>query len=76
MTQGRFLVDIGILQRAEALGARADADQKAQIDAALRRLTDMSETGMGALFKVLAVTRRGLINLPGFAEEEEHDATA
>jgi SAM-dependent MidA family methyltransferase len=75
VTQGRFLVDIGIVERAEALRARADADHKMQIDAALGRLTDMSETGMGALFKVLAVTRRGLGELPGFAGEA-HDATA
>jgi len=66
VTQGQFLVDIGIVERAEALQTRANAEQKMQIDAALGRLTDMNETGMGALFKVLAVTRRGVENLPGF----------
>ncbi|MBB4198504.1 methyltransferase [Rhodoblastus sphagnicola] len=76
VTQGRFLIDIGIVQRAEALASRADEHERARIDAALGRLTDMEETGMGALFKVLAVTRRGLRDLPGFTELDEgaHDA--
>lgn len=69
--QGRFLIDIGIIERAEALAGRATEDQRAQIDAALARLTDLEETGMGALFKALAVTRRGLRDLPGFTEPDE-----
>lgn len=73
VTQGDFLVNIGIVERAEALQARATPDQKTQIDTALGRLTDMSETGMGAMFKVLAVTRRGVAGLPGF--EGTHDGT-
>jgi SAM-dependent MidA family methyltransferase len=75
VTQGDFLHDLGIVQRAEALASRADADQRAQIQSALARLTDMSETGMGALFKVLAVTRPALSDLPGFAEDA-HDGAA
>ncbi len=71
VTQGDFLLDIGMVERAEALRARASSEQKTQIDAALGRLTDMSETGMGAMFKVLAVTRRGVGGLPGF--ERAHD---
>ena len=73
VTQGGFLVDIGIVERAEALQTRANADQKMQIDAALGRLTDMTETGMGAMFKVLAVTQQGLGALPGF--EAAHDSS-
>jgi SAM-dependent MidA family methyltransferase len=75
VTQGDFLRAIGIVQRAEALATHADDDQRAEIDSALARLTDMSETGMGALFKVLAVTRPGLTGLPGFSEEAD-DGTA
>jgi SAM-dependent MidA family methyltransferase len=77
VTQGHFLNEIGIFERAEALRSRADEDQQAQIDAALARLTSMDETGMGALFKVLAVTRPGLSDLPGFSDfEDAHDPTA
>lgn len=67
-SQGRFLERIGIVQRAGALKAKATEDQRATIDSALARLTAMGETDMGALFKVLAVTRRGITDLPGFAE--------
>ena len=73
MTQGDFLVNIGMVERAQALQARASAEQKIQIDSALGRLTDMSDTGMGAMFKVLAVTRRGVSGLPGFARADGED---
>ncbi len=69
VTQGDFLRAIGIVERAEALKTNASDDQKAQIESALARLTDMGEIDMGALFKVLAVTRRGQGDLPGFPQE-------
>jgi SAM-dependent MidA family methyltransferase len=71
ISQGRFLEQIGIVQRAETLKSRASEDQKATIESALARLTAMGPTDMGALFKVLAVTRRGMTDLPGFAEAAE-----
>ena len=40
----------------------------AAIDAAAERLTEASPTGMGNLFKALAVTGPGLGPLPGFPE--------
>jgi SAM-dependent MidA family methyltransferase len=67
--QGDFLREIGISQRAEALKAQATPEVAEQIDLALERLTGASENEMGELFKVLAVTRRGVENIPGFAAD-------
>jgi len=67
VTQGRFLLSLGIEVRAALLARRANLRQTKDLDAAVRRLTapDM----MGELFKVLAVVDRatGPI-LPGFVE--------
>jgi SAM-dependent MidA family methyltransferase len=68
--QGAFLRELGIDQRAEALRAQAAPEQSDEIDAALARLTGVGEGEMGALFKVLAVTRRGVKDLPGFEVAE------
>jgi SAM-dependent MidA family methyltransferase len=54
-TQADFLAAIGIGARAEALKARATPTQRADIEAAVARLSDRSAKGMGSLFKVLAV---------------------
>jgi SAM-dependent MidA family methyltransferase len=64
--QGEFLRALGIDQRAEALQSRATPEQAEEIDAALARLAGDGEGEMGAMFKVLAVTRRGVTDLPGF----------
>ena len=69
--QGEFLRELGILQRAEALKNGATAEQAEDIDSALARLTGTGAGEMGALFKVLAVTRRGLKDVAGFAPVEE-----
>ncbi|MHC2108492.1 class I SAM-dependent methyltransferase [Methylobacterium sp. CM6246] len=66
--QREFLLALGLLERAERLKARATADQVLTIDSAVERLTDASLTGMGSLFKVLAVTDQDLGPLPGFPE--------
>lgn len=67
VTQGRFLLSLGIEVRAALLARRANPRQAKDLDAAVRRLTapDM----MGELFKVLAVVDRatGPV-LPGFVE--------
>ena len=69
--QGEFLRELGIFQRAEALKAQATPEQADEIDASLARLTGVAEGEMGALFKVLAVTRRGVTDVPGFAGPED-----
>ncbi len=65
--QGRFLKALGIEARAARLRQNASADQAADIDAALRRLTGAH--GMGELFKALALAHPALDTPPGFETE-------
>ena len=65
--QGRFLRSLGIDARAARLQQNASADQAADIDAALRRLT--GGHGMGELFKALALAHPALDTPPGFETE-------
>lgn len=71
VTQGALLASLGIEARANALLARADERQADAILAAATRLTDMRPTGMGALFKALAIADPALPLLPGFATRHE-----
>jgi SAM-dependent MidA family methyltransferase len=66
ITQARFLRELGIEARAEALRRGANAEQAANITAAVTRLTEGGRTGMGELFKVIAVSDPRLGTLPGF----------
>ncbi|MFV0280562.1 MAG: class I SAM-dependent methyltransferase [Rhodoblastus sp.] len=69
VTQGAFLRQIGIVQRAQALSAKANREQAAEIERALARLTaEDAKTDMGRLFKVMAITRASVEALPGFIE--------
>jgi len=61
--QGKFLVDLGLLERAGRLGANADQATREQLRLAVERLAGPDQ--MGALFKAMAVTRPG-IDLPSF----------
>jgi NADH dehydrogenase [ubiquinone] 1 alpha subcomplex assembly factor 7 len=68
ITQGAFLRQLGIAQRAEALSRRATLEQQADLQAAFQRLAgsgDPRET-MGDLFKAMAVTHPDMYDLPGF----------
>ncbi len=65
LTQGELLSRLGLHQRAAALKAKATPAQGAAIDAAVHRLTEDGATGMGALFKALAVSHPSLTP-PGF----------
>jgi NADH dehydrogenase [ubiquinone] 1 alpha subcomplex assembly factor 7 len=62
-TQGDFLRRLGIAERAAQL-ARANPAEAANVDAALRRLTESAQ--MGDLFKVFCAHSPGLVP-PGFA---------
>ncbi len=64
--QADFLLALGLAERAQALSARATPEQAMSVGAAFDRLTERGETGMGDLFKVLAVSHPGLPPLPGF----------
>lgn len=66
VTQRDFLAAIGLAQRAQALSAKATPEQVEAISAAFDRLTEPGATGMGELFKVLALSHPGLPALPGF----------
>jgi NADH dehydrogenase [ubiquinone] 1 alpha subcomplex assembly factor 7 len=64
VTQSAFLYRLGILERANALKAKATKLQAADVNAALLRLTAGDE--MGELFKVLAIADPKLGAVPGF----------
>jgi NADH dehydrogenase [ubiquinone] 1 alpha subcomplex assembly factor 7 len=66
VTQGDFLRRLGIAERAQRLAANATAKQASAVEAALTRLTDDRPTGMGTLFKAMAIAHPGLATLPGF----------
>ncbi|MBX3580357.1 MAG: class I SAM-dependent methyltransferase [Rhizobiaceae bacterium] len=56
MTQGDFLLGMGLLERAGRLGQNADAQMREAISEAVERLAGPDE--MGQLFKVLQVAQR------------------
>ncbi len=64
--QGEFLRRLGIEARADALKANASSEQAAEIDVALARLTQGGRTGMGEMFKAMALADPKLGPLPGF----------
>src|SRR5262249_61514960 len=66
LPQGEFLRRLGIEQRAAALKAAAPPDYAGTVDAACVRLTSEDRTGMGRLFKAIAVANPKLDILPGF----------
>jgi SAM-dependent MidA family methyltransferase len=63
ITQGEFLASLGIVERASKLMA-ANPARAGEIEAGVQRL--ISPTGMGELFKVLAVRSHGLPPPPPF----------
>ncbi len=62
LTQGEFLLALGLAERAEKLGANADAAGRAALRAAVERLA--GPAAMGRLFKVLALTRPAIAPPP------------
>ncbi|HEU4839352.1 MAG TPA: SAM-dependent methyltransferase, partial [Micavibrio sp.] len=66
VTQGQFLLDVGIENRAERLWTIANEAQKESLSTGLMRLIDTEQ--MGSLFKVLAVCHDPLIHPEGFDE--------
>ena len=68
VSQGEFLLKLGLGQRRERLVEKATPDQKAAIASGTTRLVDPAQ--MGVLFKVLALTSPGLPPPPPFAAEQ------
>ncbi|HWM46507.1 MAG TPA: SAM-dependent methyltransferase [Xanthobacteraceae bacterium] len=64
--QRLFLQRLGIVQRAALLRGKASPAQARDIETALDRLTDSAPSGMGRLFKVVALSAPPLGPLPGF----------
>jgi SAM-dependent MidA family methyltransferase len=64
--QGALLQRLGLSARVERLRAGATPEQAAAILAAAERLTDPAPTGMGHLFKALALSHPDLATLPAF----------
>ncbi|MEZ5813067.1 MAG: class I SAM-dependent methyltransferase [Rhizobiaceae bacterium] len=58
LTQGEFLLRMGVVERAGRLGADADAGARQRIEAEVERLA--GPQGMGDLFKVMAMFERGV----------------
>ncbi len=67
--QSDFLSRLGIEARANALKAAALPEKKVEIDAAVARLTQGGRTGMGRLFKAMAIADPKLGPLPAFDTE-------
>lgn len=65
--QADFLERLGLSVRAARLAAAATPAQRSAIEAAVGRLTDRAPTGMGSLFRALAIGDRRLPPPPGFA---------
>ncbi|MGL5115444.1 MAG: SAM-dependent methyltransferase, partial [Beijerinckiaceae bacterium] len=69
LAQGTFLTSLGAVERAEQLSAKARDDaRRRDIVSGCARLIDAGETGLGALFKVLALTGPGQNPPPVFGD--------
>ena len=62
--QGDFLLGLGLLERAAALGRDRDAATQRGIELAVERLAGAGEARMGELFKVLAVSSPAIDLMP------------
>lgn len=71
MHQGDFLVGLGLLERAGALGANKDKKMQNQIRAAVERLAGYGEGNMGELFKVLAFSGQQVQLSPFIIQEPD-----
>jgi NADH dehydrogenase [ubiquinone] 1 alpha subcomplex assembly factor 7 len=66
MEQGRWLKGLGIEARAGMLKANAPEAKRADIAAALQRLTGTGPDQMGSLFKAIGFSAPAMTRLPGF----------
>src|SRR5215471_6205347 len=65
--QGTWLRRLGIEVRAAMLQANATESKRADIAAALQRLTGTGPNQMGSLFKAIGFSALEIVHLPGFA---------
>jgi NADH dehydrogenase [ubiquinone] 1 alpha subcomplex assembly factor 7 len=71
--QGDFLRRLGIETRAAGLMAKASLEISEDIAGALKRLIGGGQSGMGSMFKVVAISEPRLTDLAGFSDEEPAD---
>ena len=64
--QARLLRNLGIDKRAAALKAYASPEKAVEIDEACKRLLGETRTGMGKLFKAIAISHPDHGTMPGF----------
>jgi NADH dehydrogenase [ubiquinone] 1 alpha subcomplex assembly factor 7 len=69
VTQGEFLMRLGIETRAVTLMAKAPPEVSEDIANALKRLVGSGRDGMGTMFKVLGISDPQLTLLPGLNDE-------
>src|ERR1700676_1909566 len=75
VSQGDFLTRLGIETRAVTLMAKASHEVSEDISGALKRLIGGGRSGMGAMFKILAVSEPNLTALAGLSDHEPVDKT-
>lgn len=75
VTQGDFLKRLGIETRAASLMSKATPEVAADIDGALKRLTESGRGGMGSMFKVIGISQPDLVSLAGLSDDT-HDEEA
>ena len=73
VTQGDFLRRLGIEARAATLTAKAAPEAAAEVESALKRLTDTGRGGMGSMFKVIGVSQPGLRELAGLSDQPPNE---
>jgi NADH dehydrogenase [ubiquinone] 1 alpha subcomplex assembly factor 7 len=73
VTQGDFLKRLGVEARAATLTAKATPEAAAEVESALKRLTDSGRGGMGSMFKVIGISRPDLVSLAGLSDEPPNE---
>ncbi|MFX4864937.1 hypothetical protein ABTB62_19345, partial [Acinetobacter baumannii] len=64
---------LGIEARAATLTAKAAPEAAAEVESALKRLTDTGRGGMGSMFKVIGVSQPGLRELAGLSDQPPNE---
>jgi len=76
VTQGEFLRQLGIENRAAALMSKASHEMSEDIARALKRLIGGGRDGMGSMFKVLGISHPNLTVLAGLSEDKPSEKAA
>jgi SAM-dependent MidA family methyltransferase len=76
VTQGEFLKQLGIENRAAALMSKASHEMSEDIARALKRLIGGGRDGMGSMFKVLGISHPNLTVLAGLSEDKPSEKAA